>query len=253
MEHNIHDVMGAPYVSCSKKSAHNKDKFARADKIARQFEELHYKFLYMAERGGHISSNARHAIAVLLMMHTGIRVGNESSAEGYMTKPHPNSKVEPKFVQTYGLTTLLHEHVSTSGNGLRKKVKVNFLGKKHVENYFELSGEVALCFSKLIDKSTEFDSEVIFEQVTPYTLTKFTRKYVGKQFSPKDFRTMRANLVASSVIEPHVTAPADLPKKERKEIVKSACITTSEALNNTPGVCKKSYIDTRLFNLILLQ
>lgn len=238
-----HLIEGEVYISCVKRGSHNKDKFARADKIAREFETLHDKFMRMAEKGSFTSVQAQHAIAVLLMMHTGIRVGNESSAEGYMTKPHPNSKVEPKFVQTYGLTTLLKSHVLVD----RKKhsIYINFLGKKSVENSFRIGtrSDLGYAFGELLD-ATNPPSKVIFSEVTPYTLTKFIKKSVGVAFSPKDLRTMRANLVASVAF---VAAPPPRTKKDVKEAIKMIATATSEALNNTPGVCKKSYIDNRLF------
>lgn len=81
------------------------DKQKRAVKLAAKFEILDKKFDGMIERGGYVSDTARCALACKLMMHTGIRIGNESSSEGYMTKPHPNSKKQAEFAKQPAPTT----------------------------------------------------------------------------------------------------------------------------------------------------
>ena len=84
----------------------NGNKFNRALKLAIMFDELDDKLKGFYQNGNGLSLHAICSLAVRLLMHTGIRVGNEGSAEGYMTKPHPYSKAKPEFVKTYGLTTL---------------------------------------------------------------------------------------------------------------------------------------------------
>ena len=104
-------IYNKDYMFAKSVSAGFDDKQKRAVKLAAKFEELDRKFNGMIERGNYVSDTARCALACKMMMHTGIRIGNESSSEGYMTNPHPNSKKEPEFVKTYGLTTLLPNHI----------------------------------------------------------------------------------------------------------------------------------------------
>ena len=130
-------IFGREYGFCRSAKANYEDKHNRMVKLALRFEELSEKFDRMIEKGGYVTDTARCALACKMMMYTGIRIGNEGSAEGYITKPHPNSKKEPEFVQTYGLTTLLPEHVLVKG----RKVFLNFIGKKQVENSFTLIGD----------------------------------------------------------------------------------------------------------------
>lgn len=221
----------------------NTNKFNRVVKLAAQFEEFDIKFRGMFTRGSNsiygLSEHARLSLATLLMMHTGIRVGNEGSAEGYMTKPHPNSKAEPKFVQTYGLTTLKKEHIVVKG----RRVFLNFLGKKQVENSFVLHGVLAKQIRLLFGQC---QTDTLFD-ITAYQLTKFIHTYVGKQFSPKDFRTMKANMEAWQVLSLILERPTPSTKKEFNAEIKEIAVHVSECLNNTPGVCKKSYIDDMLF------
>lgn len=231
---------GAKYVFFRPLAGSYKNKFNRAVKLASMFDTLTRKFDGMFERGAGQTETARLALACKMMMYTGIRIGNEGSAEGYMTKPHPYSKKEPEFVKTYGLTTMLREH-ATVRKGV---VYLNFIGKKQVENSFKLKGELAKQVKVLMDCSEK--GEPLFS-ISAYELTKFIKKYVGAGFTPKDFRTMRANMVASDAMRDIFDREQPRTKTERNAEIKEIACKVSEQLNNTPSVCKKSYIDDMLF------
>ena len=225
------------------------NKINRATKLAYQFEYLDNKFRGIIERG--IATNTEHsrcALALLLMMHTGIRVGNEGSAEGYYTKPHPHNKDQTiKFAQTYGLTTLQWDHLRMTKNMLQ----MEFVGKKQVDNVFTLYDKQILEALKTLCKVEgywEFPNckEVVFD-ITVYMLTKFIKKYVGRGYSPKDFRCMKANLLAADYI--HDNFKKVELKKEFKPQVKAMFEFVAEKLNNTPSVCKKSYVGNELIEL----
>lgn len=235
------NIFGKSYGFCRSAKASYDDKHNRMVKLAVKFEELSEKFDRMIEKGDYVTDMARCALACKMMMFTGIRIGNESSAEGYVTKPHPNSKKEPEFVKTYGLTTLLPEHVLVKG----RKVYLNFIGKKQVENSFVLTGELAKQVKEVL-KTVE-QGETLFE-ITEYELTKFIKKYVGRRFTPKDFRTLRANMYAYEKFEEICGRELPSTKREYNAEVKEIATYVSEHLNNTPGVCKASYIDSCLWD-----
>lgn len=243
---------GLTYFVGGKIRGHVANKWNRMAKLVARFDELDAKFRGMAERGQFsITENFRCALACLLMMHTGIRVGNESSAEGYMTKPHPFSKKEPEFVKTYGLTTLLTTHLCVK----RTCAELNFVGKKQVDNSFTIYDPQLVYWLRALQLwATEHavmtnKKEVSLFCLSDYQLTRFIKTYVGKCFSPKDFRCMRANMyaweIASSSLTSGYKRPSEKPmtKKEFKAgIVKPLFEFVAKQLNNTPGVCKKSYI-----------
>lgn len=233
-------IYGVDYVFAKSVNAGFDDKQKRAVKLAAKFEELDKKFDGMIERGNYVTDTARCALACKMMMHTGIRIGNESSSEGYMTNPHPNSKKKPEFVKTYGLTTLLPNHIQVQ----RGKAYVNFLGKKSVENSFCIGGTLAKQIKEVL--STVSDGETFLE-ITAYELTKFIKRYVGRKFTPKDFRTMRANMYANEKMHLLMKHETPTTKREYNAEVREVCEYVSEKLNNTPGVCKKSYIDGDLW------
>ena len=234
-------IYGTDYGFCRSAKCSYSDKHNRMVKLAVRFEELSDKFDGMIERGQYVTMQARLALACKMMMYTGIRIGNEDSAEGYMTKPHPMSKAKPEFVKTYGLTTLLPEHVTFKG----RKVFLNFLGKKHVDNSFTITGTLATQIRRMY-KTVE-EGETLLE-ITEYELTKFIKQYVGRQFTPKDFRTMRANMYAYEKYNEICGRELPHTKREFNEEVKEIATYVSEHLNNTPGVCKKSYIDSLLWD-----
>lgn len=229
-------IYGTEYGFCRSEKCNYSNKHNRMVKLAYRFEELSEKFDGMIERGNYCTSQARLALACKLMMYTGIRIGNEGSAEGYMTKPHPNSPKEPEFVQTFGLTTLLPEHILVKG----RKVYLNFIGKKQVENSFTLSGHLAGQIKQVLKYVEQGDT--VFG-LTVYELTKFIKKYVGRQFTPKDFRTMRANMCAYEKFMEICERDLPTTKRDYNAEVKEVAVYVSENLNNTPGVCKASYID----------
>lgn len=215
------------------------DKFNRAVKLAAMYNELEEKFDRIAERGNYVTEQARLAVACKMMMETGIRVGNEASAEGYMTKPHPFSKKKPEFVKTYGLTTLVQDHILVKGNS----AVISFLGKKQVENNFVLRGTLA----KQVSCIAENNLDTLFG-VSDYDLTKFIKKHVGRQFTPKDFRTMRANMYASEKFSEICKREQPTTKRQLNAEIKELLEYVSGKLCNTPAVCKRNYIDDLIWD-----
>lgn len=186
---------------------------------------------------------ARTAYGVLLMMETGIRIGNETSAEGYTTKPHPKSKVKPKFVKTYGLTTLTKDHVYV-GNGI---LHLEFLGKKSVQQELRTSNEVLVeYFNRVIDNGAG-----TFLGIDYSDIYKFIKKSIGKKFKPKDIRTAAVNLLFMRKV-----AKSGIMKKpwERKgdinKAFKMAVDATAAEIGHTPGVCKSAYLSKSLQSVI---
>ena len=241
-------INGKDYQFFGKLKGSNGNKFNRIIKLATMFDELEAKLTNFIIRGNFTSDHARCALALRVMMQTGIRIGNEDSAEGYTTKPHPNSKAESVFTQTFGLTTLKPEHFSfildRSAMTHTERCHISFLGKKSVQNDFVLSREltdlVKRYFEKINDQTNVFN-------ISAYELTKFIKRSAGRQFTPKDFRTLRANMVAWRKLESLASEPLPKTKTLFNAEVKAIATHVSERLNNTWGVCKKSYIDPSLW------
>ncbi len=217
-------------------------KFGRAAMIASRYEKIFSKMEGMVRNDIDfpVSEDYCHAVCVMLMLTTGIRIGNEDSAEGYETVPPPNSKIKPQFVKTYGLTTMRREHALVKSQG---PVKFAFLGKKHVMNYFTLREDVSKYFRRIYDSGYDplFNTD-------EGRLTSFIKREVSKSLTSKDFRTFRANVYASEIL---LSMPKPEDKKQYKEAISECAEYVSGKLNNTEGVVKKSYIDPQIFPAIL--
>lgn len=212
-------------------------KFNKVAKIAKRYDEITTDMMKIVNNNWDIptSKDFNCAVAVLVIMKTGVRIGNEDSAEGYFTTPHPNEDAESKFVQTYGLTTMLQKHITL----IDGKVELNFLGKKHVKNTYRLPAE----FNQMISYIYLSNYEPVFG-ITNDELTRFIEKNTSPYFSSKDFRTFRANVIAYKELMKHLPVST---KADYKKAVAATAEATASALNNTPGVVKKSYIDPQLF------
>lgn len=233
-------IAGNDYKLFGNPKGQNSSKWNRATKLARRYEELDTKFRRMVKRGKKYTETKRCALALLLMMQTGIRVGNESSASGYMTKPGKfaiaNGK-KPQFVMTYGLTTLKKEHVRLTA----KAVHLKFLGKKQVENKFVVNdAEIVKAFKNLL---VDYDSDTLFG-TTDYQINKFIKTYVGEGFTAKDFRCMKANLIAWENAQTYEWS--SLKRRDFRKQLKDVFTNVADQLNNTIGVCKKSYVHEAL-------
>jgi DNA topoisomerase IB len=212
-------------------------KFNRITRIAERYDKItnHLKKL-IYQNSLEFPANKEYCLAVasLLIIETGIRIGNEDSAEGFISEYKEKGK--KVLAKTYGLTTLLQEHVEDD-NGI---IKFDFTGKKHVENKFTLSKEMS-----------EYVRHIRRSNYTPFfntndgELTTFIKNETSPYLSSKDFRTFRANVFG--YLEA-VKLPKPVTKKERRERIREVCEKVSVKLNNTHAVVKTSYLDPDLFD-----
>ena len=64
--------------------------------------------------------------------------------------------------------------------------------------------------------------------------------------SAKDFRTWHATVLMAAVL---AREPVPAGRRGRDRAVRSGYVEVSEALGNTPAVCKASYVDPRVVDL----
>ncbi len=235
----------------------------RVAKLIAGWEELRLKMMRMVERGGGVTETARMAYGVLLMMETGIRVGNEESAEGVVSvnqilakKDNPENGIKTgdviwtspnfgKVVQTYGLTTLMRKHVKTGVHTLM----LDFVGKKSVAQ-------------KLIVKDKFLIKHAPPARILPFTakwldieykdLYRFVKKYVGRGFKPKDIRAAVVNrkFVARFFVHYAEDFDTETRKSFRNRIVTECVTDTAEEIGHTPGVSRKAYLSAPLLTVL---
>jgi len=220
-----------------KPKGHFKDKFNRVAKLAERHEELIEKFDGFINVQG-ITHRCLCVLMCKIMFSTGIRIGNEKSAEGY-----ESLRKGAGFQQTYGLTTLKRQHVAVRGH----RVTFSFLGKRSVHQtlYFKDKVVAEKIKSLLLDE----DEEYVFP-VTDYHLRKFISKYVGQGFQAKDLRTFQANVTAYNYYQRELKKVRVTTKSDRNAEIKLMVEHVAGRLGNTPAISKRAYIDPRLLEYV---
>jgi len=241
---NIKYPTWSSFTSSARPENYEKGKFNRYAKIGEMADELEKDFVREI-KVNYNSKEARCAYMCLLMMRYGIRVGNEGSAEGYVSGMKQN---KGEIVQTFGVTTLLNKHVLFEGD----KMFLDFIGKEQVKH------KIKVLEPLIVDVGRRYYREDAPEEkwlgIEYRTLFKYVRKMVGKAFVPKDFRTFCANTVAWRTIQRFLDHPMTYEKKTpaNKE-VKNIVWVVSKRLGNTPGIAKRNYIDHRMLDWFLAQ
>lgn len=214
-------------------------KFNRFAKIGQRADDIEAE-LKQTIKDDPSSNDARCAYACLLMMNHGIRTGNELSAEGYESGLEDN---KGEIVQTFGVSTLLNDHISFNNDVM----KLNFLGKTQVEHEITIDNKFMVMLGKFYYKhKNKFNNWLGLDYNEIY---KFVRDVLGKGFIPKDFRTFRGNIEAWKFIENKLDNKVET-KTEANKIIKSMVLHAASILGNTEGVCRSSYLDSRMIDWI---
>jgi DNA topoisomerase-1 len=166
------------------------------------------------------------ATVVRLLESTLIRVGNEEYA---------------RQNDSYGLTTLRNEHVEVQGSELQFR----FRAKSGKECSIDLRDRRA---AKIVRQCQELPGQKLFEylngdgaphEVTSTDVNEYLREITEQDFTAKDFRTWAATVQVFVALRDCVeweTPP------EAKRNAAAAIKSAATCLNNTPAVCRKSYV-----------
>ena len=168
------------------------------------------------------------AAVVRLMERTLGRVGNPAYA---------------RENQSFGLTTLRHDHVRITPKG---QVELEFRGKAGV-HYHKLITDPVL--NRILRNCQDLPGSELFQypdesgmlrRISSGHVNAYLRDISGHHVTAKDFRTWAAtNLAVLEMALLHEPRPT---KKGTVAIVKRV----AEQLGNTPAVCRKSYIHPRV-------
>lgn len=210
-----------------------RNKENRAQKLINRYDEVWEKLNGWVIKGHYETKNARLCLGLMLIMETGIRIGNEGSAEGYLCQLRYD-KDFGKVIKTYGLTTLERRHFSFENS----TALVDFVGKKNVANMLVVKGFVAEGLKKLAQGKDENDRMF---GITTYQIWKTVKRYVGWQYSPKDIRLMYANKLFLGEIEKYKEKKFSKKSEVNKEI-KEMITNVANKMGHTYSVCRRSYI-----------
>lgn len=172
------------------------------------------------------------AAAVRLLDRTWIRVGGERYA---------------KDAKTYGLATLRSRHLHIEGD----LVVIDFEAKGGKRHTAEVRDALLARVVAEMDRLPGY--EVLkyrgpggaLVDVRSADINAYIKAYMGHAYTAKDFRTWAATVAAAVALDAADDVP---PGRRRERAVATACRIVSEQLNNTPAVCRRSYIDPRVID-----
>ena len=153
---------------------------------------------------------------------------------------------------TYGLATLRREHVRIRGGRLVFDYTAK-AGMRRLEVVEDPKVRAVVeALRRRDDPNPELfafrnDSSGGWSDVKSTTVNEYLREVSGLEMSAKDFRTWHATVLMAAVLARH--SPPPRSQTARNKAVRAGYVEVSEALGNTPAVCKASYVDPRVVDL----
>jgi DNA topoisomerase-1 len=179
----------------------------------------------------HKKGSAKHllAIATRLLQSCHFRVGSREDNDHY------------------GLMTLRAEHVDEQQGG---SIRITFIGKAGKQNVCQIPLQSRLATEVLqLVKDQRSDGKLFPNDIGATALRGYLSS-LRTGLRPKDFRTYRANYVIMDHLK-HQPYAHDQTARQRRARINAAVTAASKDLNNTPNVCKKSYVFSAFWVLYL--
>lgn len=157
-----------------------------------------------------------------------LRVGKEEYAKH--NKSYGISSLEKKHIKIKNDTFYLN-FKGKSNQILKYKLKDKYL-TNHIIELLKLKG----------DKIFQYVEDDKIKKISYVDLNKYVHKYMGPDFSVKDFRTYAANYYFIKSLIKITTENYPKNNVSIKKNIKKAVIQTAEYLHHTESISKKSYI-----------
>ncbi len=172
------------------------------------------------------------ALAVRLLDLGFFRIGSEDYAERN---------------ESYGLTTMLREHVSVG----EREVVFDFpakSGQHRVQAIADPQARALLAALKRRRSGSRllaYRAATGWRELTAEEVNAYLKRACGEDFSAKDFRTWNATVLAAVALAGFEQAPRHASRERQ---VKRAIEAVAAYLGNTPAVCRASYVDPRVID-----
>jgi DNA topoisomerase-1 len=210
----------------------------RVKRDAAKFDHVLQVARHLPELRGYGRERVLAAAARLLDIGV-FRIGGEAYAAGD----------DPSGEATYGLATLLREHVRVRG----AVMDFNYLAKGAIERSQRIVDEDTAKLVKALLKRDDDGPELLAYRLGPSwrdvrsdDINAYLKEHSGGcEISAKDFRTWHATVLAAVAL---AGTPAKSTTGRRKAVV-AAMKEVSGYLGNTPTVAKASYVDPRVVDL----
>ncbi|HEX3512222.1 MAG TPA: DNA topoisomerase IB [Solirubrobacteraceae bacterium] len=150
--------------------------------------------------------------------------------------------------ESYGLTTLLREHVTITGGSMIFDYRAKS-GQRRVQEITDagaLAVVAALRRRRAGQQLLAYRTARGWSDVAAADVNEYIKRHMSEVFSAKDFRTWNASVLAAVALA--ATDPRDVSGPARERAVRDAVRTVSAYLGNTPAVCRTAYIDPRVID-----
>ncbi len=173
------------------------------------------------------------ACAVRLLDLGFFRVGGEEYAEAN---------------ESYGLATIQRRHVSVQG----KEMVFDFPAKSGQRRVQSVRDPDAIAAIEAMRRRRSGPEDLLayredggWHDVRSGDVNAYIQEKIGEGFSAKDFRTWSGTVLAAAAL---AGEPKPRSEAAAKRTIAAAVESVAAALGNTPAVCRRSYIDPRVFD-----
>ena len=147
--------------------------------------------------------------------------------------------------ESYGLTTMLREHVTVC----ERKLIFDFPAKSGQRRVQAIADPQALAVVAALERRRTGSQLLAFRaghdwvELDAEEVNAYLKRQSGGSFTAKDFRTWNATVLAAVALAGAEVQRSGRAARERE--VKRAIATVAAYLGNTPAVCRASYVDPR--------
>jgi DNA topoisomerase I len=149
---------------------------------------------------------------------------------------------------SFGVATVRREHVSRHG----EELVFDFPAKSGQRRVQSIRDRAAIAAIEAMRRRRGGPEDLlVFKQggrwrdIRSDDVNAYIQEYAGPEFSAKDFRTWHGTVLAALALAGEPPPPS---QAAAKRAIAAAVEKVSEALGNTPAVCRRSYIDPRVFD-----
>jgi DNA topoisomerase IB len=212
----------------------DREKFAEMERFARSLPAMRERTGADLARRGLVRERVL-ACAVRLLDLGFFRIGSERYTEEH---------------ETYGLSTLRRKHVEVRAG----VASFQYRAKGSIVHDQEIADPLLVPTIKALKDRDGGGYDLLayragrsgWADVKAAEINDYLKSVIGGDYSAKDFRTWNATVLAA--VELGANGHGAQTKTARKRRAAEATKRVAEYLSNTPAVCRRAYIDPRVFD-----
>jgi DNA topoisomerase I len=208
------------------------EKFARLESFAERLPRFR-RHVTRDLRRPDVSRERVLAGAARLLDRGTFRIGSEEYASRY---------------HSFGLATMRRDHVRVSDG----EARFDFVGKAGRRHIVAIDDKDLIPLLRALKQRRGGGPELLayrenggWRDVRSADVNGYLQEVLGPEFSAKDFRTWHATTLAALEL---AVADAPTTRAGERRVIAEVVREVADELGNTPAVCRRSYIDPRVFD-----